>query len=486
MLIDNNIFIDSNELLIITPGTYLEFQAHYRIESKGLIKAVGNIFDSIIFTIADTTFFADSSTTKGGWNGINFLNRVNNDTSIFQYCKFEYGKAVSKSNIYDNKDYENRKGGAIYLNNYSGILVSNCTFYKNLATQEGGGIYSYETSVNIITDNVFTYNKTYYYGGGIKIDFGHIIYIINNFFQYNTAFYINGAYSGGSGAGIYISTAFSPTHPEVYNNKLFNNKSTSIIHESCKYYTIANNIICNNYGAAFFNGHSGSYGKFINNTLCNNYREYFSGLFCISNHLQIKNNVIWNNRSIAYDTIQIYLQGAYPVIEYNCVQYGYEGEGNIDSLPMFVNPTKGAGLDYNGAEADWSLLVDSPCINAGTPDTTGLFLPAYDIAGNPRIFDSRIDMGAYECQEPVFIQSPVISHKTNIVYPNPGTNLIFIKTKTKNSYFELIDFTGKIVMKKHIAEFLTEINVNRLPKGMYFYRIYDNKNVYETGKWVKN
>ena len=72
-----------------------------------------------------------------------------------------------------------------------------------------------------------------------------------------------------------------------------------------------------------------------------------------------------------------------------------------------------------------------------------------------------------------------------IVYPNPGRNQITIKTSKENSFFELFDITGKILLKKFIPAYSTEVNVSHLRKGVYFYRIYNNKNIYETGKWVK-
>ncbi len=44
------------------------------------------------------------------------------------------------------------------------------------------------------------------------------------------------------------------------------------------------------------------------------------------------------------------------------------------------------------------MSTGSPCIDAGTIDTTGLHLPEYDLAGNTRIYNGIIDIGAYEWQ----------------------------------------------------------------------------------------
>jgi len=77
------------------------------------------------------------------------------------------------------------------------------------------------------------------------------------------------------------------------------------------------------------------------------------------------------------------------------------------------------------------LTENSPCIDAGTPDTTGLNLPPWDILGNQRIWDGDgdeiaiIDMGAYEYGAPPYtgIDDRVVSEsKTRSFlhnYPNP-------------------------------------------------------------------
>ncbi|MCK5050544.1 MAG: T9SS type A sorting domain-containing protein [Candidatus Cloacimonetes bacterium] len=70
------------------------------------------------------------------------------------------------------------------------------------------------------------------------------------------------------------------------------------------------------------------------------------------------------------------------------------------------------------------LTENSPCINAGTLDLpTGIELPEFDLAGNPRIYGETIDMGAYEYQgdpqsnDENEIIIPEITQISN--YPNP-------------------------------------------------------------------
>ena len=71
-------------------------------------------------------------------------------------------------------------------------------------------------------------------------------------------------------------------------------------------------------------------------------------------------------------------------IGYNIINWA---DNNLDEDPLFV----GAG------DNPYTLSESSPCIDAGTLDLPeGVVLPAYDLAGNPRICGSAIDMGCYE------------------------------------------------------------------------------------------
>ena len=91
---------------------------------------------------------------------------------------------------------------------------------------------------------------------------------------------------------------------------------------------------------------------------------------------------------------------------------------NEGNLPAFADP-----LWQNSGEFPYALTGDSPCINTGTLDLPlGIELPEFDLAGNPRIVNGMVDMGAYEYQDSVSVQEEIIKTimKTQISnYPNP-------------------------------------------------------------------
>ncbi|GAI92401.1 unnamed protein product, partial [marine sediment metagenome] len=71
-------------------------------------------------------------------------------------------------------------------------------------------------------------------------------------------------------------------------------------------------------------------------------------------------------------------------------------QDNIEFDPLFTDPVSGRGVQSAAPDADWSVLSNSPCINSGNPDLTGLNIPSIDIRDNERVSHGRIDMGAIE------------------------------------------------------------------------------------------
>jgi hypothetical protein len=155
--------------------------------------------------------------------------------------------------------------------------------------------------------------------------------------------------------------------------------------------------VCSERGTGFYS--NSSLVEIINCTIAGNYKTgsqatpstlaalYFNN---VAVQPKIRNCIIWGN-----GPSPLYLEGGtFTDLLYCDIEGGYAGTGNIDADPCF---TGDASHPHNVER--WSY-----CLNAGTPDVTGLNLPDDDLAGNPRIHAhsnaiyDRVDMGAYEYQ----------------------------------------------------------------------------------------
>ncbi len=148
--------------------------------------------------------------------------------------------------------------------------------------------------------------------------------------------------------------------------------------------------------------------------------------------LTLNNNLIRNGYSDIW-------QGINSTVNYS--------DTNITGNPLFL------GGDDVHDPLYYSLSAASPCINAGTPDTADLNLPPYDLAGNWRIWDGRIDMGCYEygsepwvsVDDPTIPPTPSISMKA---YPNPFkvfTNIKVNMEKAQSASITIYNIKGQRV-----------------------------------------
>jgi len=104
----------------------------------------------------------------------------------------------------------------------------------------------------------------------------------------------------------------------------------------------------------------------------------------------IANNIIWDNEIFLSDDVTA---GEYE-IEYNDIQGGWVGVGNIDADPRFADPDAGdyhlksAAGRWDPATQSWvNDDVTSPCIDTGDP--------GFDVGDEPEPNGQRVDMGAY-------------------------------------------------------------------------------------------
>jgi hypothetical protein len=121
-------------------------------------------------------------------------------------------------------------------------------------------------------------------------------------------------------------------------------------------------------------------------------------------------------------------------------------------------------------------MPTSPCINTGTPDTTGLHLPATDLLGNPRVKD-RIDMGAIES---IITNNVEINGINELdIYPNPSKGLLNVKSdeSLNNKSIEILNINGQIMFKNTIDKPISQINISDFGQGVYFIKIISEKGI---------
>ncbi len=432
---------------------------------------------------------------------------------------------IISNNITNNTAHGggNGGGGAIFCDSGSPSVISNTISGNQVTGADGAGIHSRNSNITI-QSNIIEGNSTQLKeGGGIMCGGGTSIRILNNIIRNNSAMGCGGMACSGptnaliDGNTIYNNTANSVSSTAssagggaiytygnnitVSNNYIFNNVSYSCggaIFCNQGNPTFINNVICNNtasIGGAFFYFLAPN-PVLNNNTISNNYADKGGAIYCFSgSNPTFNNTILWGNRSNSHGD-QVYLEdeASDPTFK-NCDIEGGTGAfdpngnfytgvyiNNINSNPFYVNPSAGSGTGFNGLASDWSLLSNSPCVDAGY--LTGAELPN-DIAGNTRVSGTAIDIGAFEKMATTGIKAQNDLHSVKI-YPNPSTDFFMIEldqyTKLATDIM-VYDVQGqKVKSISGINEKSLKIGCDNLPAGIYFIRIMNDTKVIATEK----
>ncbi len=425
----------SGDSIIVDPGTYYE-----NLNFRGK-----NIFLSSLFYVSRDTDYIQQTIINGSQSlmvdtgSCVIFNSGEDSTATLQGFTITGGNGTIWTDIHGAGNY--REGAGILIELSSPTICFNRIIYNN-AIMLGSGI----TSCG---------------GGGIRISDGNPK-ILNNVIAYNTGRY---------GAGIVLNY-------------------TAV--------TIKNNLIAFNIGGQDFGGGgiwaSGNFAggsKLIeNNTIVNN--QSFTpggGIRMGSTAIIVRNNIIWGNIATTPATSQISAPGTFITARYNDIQGGYNGNGNINLDPFFV--------DNNHF---WLTPGTSNCIDAG--DSSLPYNDVEDLAnlGNallPALGLLRNDIGAYGGQGAQYL--PAISGTvTGIssdlqyplvrVYPNPSSTTISISPIIEMPQVVfLLDDYGRMTTKINttIEEGRMNIDISQLENGIYFLYLKTREGV-KALRFIKN
>ncbi len=470
-----------------------------------------NSYQVVTGSGTDETAVLDGFTIKGGFatlytnrNGGGLINEygsprisncafIHNATQYFGGGVYNYYGSPVIENCTFVQNSAGSRGGAIY-NYRSSPVVSGCTFMENSASVSGSGIhssygslsltgcmfssnssrigagiYSDETSADLV-DCVFTHNWAEDDGGAIYFHKSEQSFK-NCTFSANTAEYGGGAaYFHDSDPNL-TNCIFMENRAD-YGGGMYNSGGKLVLN-NCM--VVANS--AHGYGGGMYNI-SGSTILLSNSLVTANRASSYGGaMSCNRSHLTLTNctfaensgpkgsTIAFNSREqrsrstggiiaciIRDDADPFWINDQSTIsISYSNIQGGWDGEGNIDSEPLFANPS-GPDEIPGTEDDDYRLTILSPCVDAGDPG----YAPAAnkkDLAGSPRIVGSRVDMGAYEFQGVVHVDDDMAG---TIGYGTEGDPFAEIQEaidmahdgytiKVKPGVYGRIDFHGKAI-----------------------------------------
>lgn len=395
------------------------------------------------------------------------------------------------------------EGGGIYLC-YNAIVEGNqieSNFCKSNDCISGGGairiiadpqFMTYQILVevrnNLIMNNESKSESFGAFAGGISCSAGNT-FIENNIITGNSVESQNYC----KGAGMYFDL-INTYYAKVNNNDISNNFSISGnsdggaigLYQSIEI-EICNNLIINNSAdnGGAFSINTSQPELISNNTIVNNTANLEGGAFYIydDSEVWVYNSILRNDSANGLPNEINVQNGCLFSINYSNIDEGWLGVGNIDEDPEFDSTS-----NY-----PYSLQDDSPCVNTGTPDISGLNLPTFDLAGNPRLIGDRIDIGAYENQIITFIENLEVQSSEFDVkcFPNPvnqKATIEFILEETEFVNLSIHNIMGQIVTNL-VSEILPagkhkiEWNANDRKEGIYFIRL-DTNEIFESCKVI--
>jgi predicted outer membrane repeat protein len=457
----------SNDIIVFDENiTTIYFSGIIKLDKNIIIN--GNETSNTIFQ--DAAIWMDTANkkrffeiSKNGELTLNHLTLKDHIGNCSGGTILNYGKlTLNNCTFSNNRAYD--IGGVIL--SYGNLNIEDCTFNNNYAPINGGAIQCY--GEGIIANSRFSKNSSEV-GGGIYVGIKTIAFILNCIFEENSsqsrgvidnygqttvencefkknnknAIYNSVSFSNqGEYDGKIILTACVFTEKRDSDTGVFRNFGGDAVIINCSFYKNTTSV-----GGIIENINNGTL-SLINSTIVDNIgtgllTQKMPGASNNQANIKLYNNIFWGNKAYGagYSAYDILLQSYDGIITvsnniFSTSNINLIGNNNlIGEDPLFVT---------NG----YSLQEGSPAIDAGSNVylTDGV---TKDLAGNPRIRNNTVDMGAYEFQGGSSTAIESASAITTKIYTRPHTIIV----ENAISPVSIYNLTGQLIIQGAQTEF---------------------------------
>lgn len=217
---------------------------------------------------------------------------------------------------------------------------------------------------------------------------------------------------------------------------------------------------------------------FVNNDYNGTYGNSITASGNGSVNLNVNNTIFWQNtvngtaatRDISnglVSTYDVFIRNSIANVSSNAGTYG--GTFSATNVTTLDPATDNLNLDVEYKPTSASNYIVDQGDNAYYD--TALF-GDLDLSGNDRVFNTTIDLGAYEYNSTLSVDDISLNENTVKLYPNPATDVVNIKTNQTIKNVAVFNVNGQKVLD--IAN-QSQINISNLPTGMYFLNINTNQ-----------
>ena len=458
----------SNEEIWLTEGTYKPHASDRTIPftiSDANLKLYGGFVGNET-QLSERVFGAHETILSGDLLGnddniVSYVNTTRNDNShnviSLQANNSLFDRLTITGGHANGTVAPFRTGAGIYKNPIvNKMSLNNCKMIRNIAIETGGALIAIfnNASCELIVSNCeFTENLGL--GGGAVYSYTNnaasVAYTISNsLFKKNQA-KDNGATLGYSGSSLWLR-AYGSLSAAV----------TNIV--NC---TFADNVDTGTFaGINNFNRATVVLSKRISVTA--------------NQTATLSNCILWNNKATG-TTVSRPISGLIDDIVSPITITNSIDETNFTGVTLSGTSANTSGnnpLFTNAINGDYTLSAGSLAINSGNNATV---LGTTDLLNNQRIFNSTVDMGAYEFASVVLGTSSFDTTANFSIYPNPAKSILNISTTEEINNITVYTLEGKKILESSTKQ----IDVSHITKGLYLVKIATTDNKTACKKFVK-